>query len=58
MESKGPGNFRNLFLYAPGGKKDGTQMIPISEVAAKDEFFNIKYAITVVILVVWQATRG
>ena len=41
-ESKGPGNFRNLFLYAPGGKKDGIQMIPISEVAAKDEFFNIK----------------
>ncbi|HEV2679238.1 MAG TPA: phage portal protein [Rhodanobacter sp.] len=41
-DSKGPGNFRNLFLYAPGGKKDGIQMIPISEVAAKDEFFNIK----------------
>jgi PBSX family phage portal protein len=40
--SKGPGNFRNLFLYAPSGKKDGVQMIPISEVAAKDEFFNIK----------------
>lgn len=41
-ESKGPGNFRNMFLYAPGGKKDGVQLIPISEVAAKDEFFNIK----------------
>jgi capsid portal protein len=21
--SKGPGNFRNLFMYAPNGKKDG-----------------------------------
>lgn len=41
-DSKGPGNFRNLFLYAPGGKKDGIQVIPLSEVAAKDEFFNIK----------------
>lgn len=41
-DSKGPGNFRNMFLYAPGGKKDGVQLIPISEVAAKDEFFNIK----------------
>lgn len=41
-ESKGPGNFRNLFLYAPGGKKDGIQVIPLSEVTAKDEFFNIK----------------
>lgn len=41
-ESKGPGNFRNIFMYAPGGKKDGVQIIPVSEVAAKDEFFNIK----------------
>ena len=40
--SKGPGNFRNLFLYAPGGKKDGIQTIPLSEAAAKDEFLNIK----------------
>ncbi len=41
-ESKGPGNFRNLFIYAPNGKKDGLQLIPVSEVTAKDEFFNIK----------------
>jgi len=41
-ESKGPGNFRNLMMYAPGGKKDGIQVIPISEVAAKDEFLGIK----------------
>lgn len=40
--AKGPGNFRNLFLYSPGGKKDGVQVIPISEVAAKDEFAGIK----------------
>jgi PBSX family phage portal protein len=40
--SKGPGNFRNLFMYAPGGKKDGIQLIPISEVAAKDDFAAIK----------------
>lgn len=42
--AKGPGNFRNLFLYAPQGKKDGIQVIPISEVAAKDEFLGIKDA--------------
>lgn len=41
-ESKGPGNFRNLLMYAPNGKKDGLQIIPIAEVSAKDEFFNIK----------------
>jgi len=41
-DSKGPGNFRNLFLYSPQGKKDGIQLIPVSEVAAKDEFLSIK----------------
>ncbi|MDP1125458.1 hypothetical protein Q5O12_28465, partial [Klebsiella pneumoniae] len=39
--AKGPGYFRNLFMYSPNGKKDGILMIPVSEVAAKDEFLNI-----------------
>ena len=43
-KTKGVGNFKNLFYYAPNGKKDGIQMIPISEVAAKDEFLGIKNA--------------
>lgn len=43
--AKGPGNFRNLFMYSPNGKKDGIQIIPLSEVAAKDEFLNIKNVI-------------
>lgn len=41
-EAKGPGNFRNLLMYAPGGKKDGVQLLPISDITAKDEFSNIK----------------
>ncbi|MDA8444748.1 phage portal protein [Paracidovorax valerianellae] len=41
-KTKGMGNFRNLFYYAPNGKKDGIQLIPISEVAAKDDFLSIK----------------
>lgn len=41
-DAKGPGNFRNLFMYAPNGKKDGLQLIPVSEVAAKDDFLSIK----------------
>ena len=41
-DSKGPGNFRNLFVYSPNGKKDGLQIIPVSEVTAKDEFNSIK----------------
>lgn len=40
--AKGGGNFNNLFVHAPGGKKDGVQIIPIAEVAAKDEFAGIK----------------
>ena len=42
--AKGPGNFRNLFMYSPNGKKDGIQLIPVSQVAASDEFLNIKNA--------------
>lgn len=41
-KSKGVGNFKNLFMHVPNGKKDGIQIIPIADVAAKDEFFNIK----------------
>ncbi|WP_294192694.1 phage portal protein [uncultured Sphingomonas sp.] len=42
--SKGPGNFRNLFVHAPGGKEAGIKVIPIAEVGAKDEFLGIKSA--------------
>ncbi|HGV3514773.1 TPA: phage portal protein [Klebsiella pneumoniae] len=40
--SKGLGNFKNLFFYAPHGKPDGIKIVPLSEVATKDDFFNIK----------------
>ncbi|HHX2521203.1 TPA: phage portal protein [Neisseria subflava] len=36
------GNFKNVFLRSSGGSPDGIKLIPISEVAAKDEFINIK----------------
>ncbi|WP_277621918.1 phage portal protein [Chimaeribacter arupi] len=42
--TKGLGNFRNLFMYAPNGKPDGIKILPLSEVATKDDFFNIKKA--------------
>lgn len=41
-QSRGLGNFKNLLLHAPNGKKDGVNLIPIAEVTAKDEFYNIK----------------
>jgi PBSX family phage portal protein len=41
-DSKGPGNFRNLFVHSPNGKEGGIKLIPIAEVGAKDEFLGIK----------------
>jgi capsid portal protein len=41
-DAKGRGNFKNMYVRAPNGTKDGIQLIPVSEVAAKDEFLNIK----------------
>ena len=40
--SKGPGNFRNMFVHAPQGKEHGIKLLPIAEVGAKDEFLGIK----------------
>lgn len=40
--SKGGGAFKNLFLRAPDGKPEGLKLIPVADVAAKDEFVNIK----------------
>lgn len=41
-EAKGVGNFKNMFIHVAGGKEKGVQIIPISEVAARDEFLGIK----------------
>lgn len=40
--SKGPGNFRNLFVHSPDGKENGIQLKPIAQVGASDEFLGIK----------------
>ena len=42
QSAKGVGNFKNMFVNIPGGKKDGIQIMPIADVVAKDEFSNIK----------------
>ena len=41
-DSNGLGNFKNLFFYAPNGKADGINLVPLSKVATKDDFFNSK----------------
>lgn len=40
--AKGVGNFKNMFVHMPNGKPDSLKLIPIAEVAAKDEFLGIK----------------
>lgn len=40
--SKGPGNFRNLFVHAADGKENGIKILPIASVGANDEFLGIK----------------
>lgn len=41
-QAKGVGNFKNLFVHIPKGKKDGIQIMPIADVTAKDEFSSVK----------------
>lgn len=41
-KTKGKGNFKNLFLYAPNGRADGLKVIPLSDAVGKDDFLNIK----------------
>lgn len=41
-QARGRGNFKNMFINIPGGKEKAIQIIPLSEVTAKDEFSNVK----------------
>jgi capsid portal protein len=41
-QGKGVGNFKNLYLHIPNGKKDGVTLMPVGETTAKDEFAAIK----------------
>ncbi|ELM3614803.1 phage portal protein [Aeromonas sobria] len=40
--SKGVGNFRSMFVNVPDGKPDGIKLIPVGDIATKDEFAAIK----------------
>lgn len=41
-QSKGVGNFRSLFLNIPGGKPDSVKILPVGDIATKDEFERIQ----------------
>ena len=40
--SQGVGNFRSMFVNIPGGDKDAIKLIPVGDIATKDEFAAIK----------------
>lgn len=41
-QSKGLGNFRNMFINIPKGDPEGVKLISVDEVSAKDEYANVK----------------
>lgn len=41
-EGKGAGNFKSMLINIPNGKEKGVQLIPVSDMGAKDEFVSIK----------------
>ena len=41
-DSKCVGNFRSMYINIPGGHEKGIQLIPVGDIATKDEFANIK----------------
>lgn len=40
--SKGVGNFKSMYINIPDGHKDGVQLIPVGNLATRDEFNAIK----------------
>lgn len=53
-KSKGPGNFKSMFLNIPNGKKDSVQIIPIGDFSTRDEFEKIKNITRSDILAAWR----
>ena len=41
-DTKDLGYFPNLIIYARNGKRDGTQILPLSEVATRDDFLTLR----------------
>ena len=52
--SKGVGNFRSLFLNIPGGKPDSVKIIPVGDIATKDEFERVKNLTRNDVLAMWR----
>lgn len=52
--SKGVGNFRSMFLNIPGGRPDSVKIIPVGDIATKDEFERVKNLTRNDILAMWR----
>jgi PBSX family phage portal protein len=52
--SKGVGNFRSMFLNIPGGKPDSVKIIPVGDIATKDEFERVKNLTRNDVLAMWR----
>ncbi|WP_445357297.1 phage portal protein [Microbulbifer sp. ANSA002] len=54
QDSKGVGNFRSMYLNIPDGKEKGVQIIPVGDIATKDEFERIKNLTRNDVLSMWR----
>lgn len=52
--SKGVGNFRSLFVNIPGGSEKAIQIIPIGDIATKDEFERVKNITRNDVIAAWR----
>jgi PBSX family phage portal protein len=53
-DSKGAGNFRSLFVHIPGGSDKAVQIIPVGEIATKDEFERVKNLARNDVIAMWR----
>lgn len=52
--SKGAGNFRSMFVHIPGGNEKAVQIIPVGDIATKDEFERIKNLSRNDVIAMWR----
>ena len=52
--SKGVGNFRSVFVNIPGGSEKAIQIIPVGDIATKDEFERVKNITRNDVIAAWR----
>ncbi|MFC6633546.1 phage portal protein [Microbulbifer taiwanensis] len=54
QQSKGVGNFRSMYINIPNGKEKSVQIIPVGDIATKDEFERVKNLSRNDVLAMWR----